>query len=223
MNYLLIDTSNQPLSVAVMRDADVLATYHTNEKKNHSVQLMPAIIDTLQAAGMNKKDLDAVVVAEGPGSYTGLRIGVTTAKTLAYALNIKLYGVSSLQGLAATVSKDDARLIVPIFDARRQFVFAGIYQYQSGKLVTIMEDTYIEISELHETCVAASKDNGYVYVGVDCPKFEEVIGDHYVTHTPQAECMYPLITEASDVHQFVPKYLKISEAEKNWIDQQKKH
>ena len=119
MNYLLIDTSNQPLSVALMQDNQVIAEKTTNIKQNHSVQLMPEIQKLFEQSQIDKQDITDIVVAEGPGSYTGLRIGVTVAKTLAYALQTRLYGVSSLKALAATV-KDDDRLLVPIFDAREK-------------------------------------------------------------------------------------------------------
>ena len=125
MNSLLIDTSNQPLSVALMQNDEVLAEITTDSKQNHSVQLMPAISQLFEQSKIAKQKLDAIIVAEGPGSYTGLRIGVTVAKTLAYALNVKLYGVSSLKALAATIDHTD-KLLVPVFDARRQAVYTGI-------------------------------------------------------------------------------------------------
>lgn len=118
MNSLLIDTSNQPLSVALMQNDEVLAEITTDSKQNHSVQLMPAISQLFEQSKIAKQQLDAIIVAEGPGSYTGLRIGVTVAKTLAYALDVKLYGVSSLKALAATIDHTD-KLLVPVFDARR--------------------------------------------------------------------------------------------------------
>ncbi|WP_457826661.1 tRNA (adenosine(37)-N6)-threonylcarbamoyltransferase complex dimerization subunit type 1 TsaB, partial [Staphylococcus aureus] len=82
-------------------------------KVNHSIQLMPTVKMLLEEANLTPKQLDAIIVAKGPGSYTGLRIGVTTAKTLAYTLNIPLYGVSSLQALAATIDAQE-KTIVPI-------------------------------------------------------------------------------------------------------------
>ncbi|RIM55428.1 tRNA (adenosine(37)-N6)-threonylcarbamoyltransferase complex dimerization subunit type 1 TsaB, partial [Staphylococcus arlettae] len=133
MISLLLDSSNQPLSVAVMEDDDVLASRTNGEKVNHSIQLMPTVKMLLEEANLTPQQLDAIIVAKGPGSYTGLRIGVTTAKTLAYTLNIPLYGVSSLQALAATIDAQE-KTIVPICNARRGFVFAGIYQWQNGKL-----------------------------------------------------------------------------------------
>ncbi|MDU7765105.1 MAG: tRNA (adenosine(37)-N6)-threonylcarbamoyltransferase complex dimerization subunit type 1 TsaB, partial [Staphylococcus sp.] len=74
MNYLLIDTSNQPLSVAIMKDNEVIAEKITDIKKNHSVQLMPEIAEILSESKINKAEITDIVVAEGPGSYTGLRI-----------------------------------------------------------------------------------------------------------------------------------------------------
>ncbi|WP_256082441.1 tRNA (adenosine(37)-N6)-threonylcarbamoyltransferase complex dimerization subunit type 1 TsaB, partial [Staphylococcus aureus] len=103
MNSLLIDTSNQPLSVAWMQYDEFLAEITTVSKLNHSVQLMPAISQLFEQIKIAKQQLDAISVAEGLGSYTGLRIGVTVAKTLAYALDVNLYGVSSLKALAATI------------------------------------------------------------------------------------------------------------------------
>ena len=150
MNYLLLDTSNKPMSLAIMQDETVLVEHTTNIKRNHSVQLMPAIQTIISEAGMTKQDIDAIVAAKGPGSYTGLRIGVTIAKTLAYALNTQLYGVSSLAALAATIPNIHAnQLIVPVFDARREAVYTGVYRYEQGKLVTMLEDQYMTISELN--------------------------------------------------------------------------
>ena len=108
---------------------------------------MPEIAEILTESKINKTEITDIVVAEGPGSYTGLRIGVTVAKTLAYALNTNLYGVSSLKALASTV-KDSTKLLVPIFDARREAVYAGVYQYQDNELITIIDDTYIPILNL---------------------------------------------------------------------------
>ena len=126
MNTLLIDTSNQPMSIALMKDEEVLAAKTTNNKTNHSVQLMPGIQELFTQCDLTKENIDAIIVAQGPGSYTGVRIGVTVAKTLAYALNVRLFGVSSLEALAATTHQTN-QLIVPLYDARRDAVYAGVY------------------------------------------------------------------------------------------------
>lgn len=220
MNYLLIDTSNQPLSVAIMQDDKVLSEFNTNEKKNHSVQLMPAISNILEESQLDKTELDAIIVAQGPGSYTGLRIGVTVAKTLAYALNTTLYGVSSLKALAATV-KEDNILIVPVFDARREAVYSGVYQYQNGRLVQLIEDQYLQITKLKE--MLDNQGKPYKFVGADTEKLADLLDHNGIPNLPKAKEMKALIEDPIDIHQFKPNYIKISEAERNWLDQQNKN
>ena len=204
MNSLLIDTSNQPLSVALMQNDEVLAEITTDSKQNHSVQLMPAISQLFEQSKIAKQQLDAIIVAEGPGSYTGLRIGVTVAKTLAYALDVKLYGVSSLKALASTIDHTD-KLLVPVFDARRQAVYTGIFQWQNGQLVTILEDL----------------NQPFIYIGKDTVKLQDELQGDVIAQLPNASVMYQLIDKPSDVHTFTPKYHKLAEAERNWINSQK--
>ena len=206
MNYLLIDTSNQPLSVAIMKDNEVIAEKTTDIKKNHSVQLMPEIAEILTESKINKTEITDIVVAEGPGSYTGLRIGVTVAKTLAYALNTNLYGVSSLKALASTV-KDSTKLLVPIFDARREAVYAGVYQYQDNELIELIE-------KLHQL------NQPYVFVGFHIEKIKHLLDSDIVEQLPQASSMKQLIQKPENIHSFTPKYHKLSEAERNWLNQQ---
>lgn len=219
MNYLLIDTSNQPLSVALMQDDKVLSELNSNEKVNHSVQLMPAIEQVIAESKVLKENIDVIVVAQGPGSYTGLRIGVTVAKTLAYALNAELYGVSSLKALAATI-KEDTRLIVPVFDARREAVYTGVYQYEENQLVQVEQDQYLPIEELLD--LLHKTGQSYVFVGTDTENLEELLDSTCVANVPLAKNMKTLIETAENIHQFTPNYIKISEAERNWLNQQNK-
>ena len=99
MKILAFDTSSTALSVALLEDENLVAEATVTVKKNHSISLMPTIDFLVAQVSWQPADLDRVVVAQGPGSYTGLRVAVATAKTLAYALNIDLVGVSSLQAL----------------------------------------------------------------------------------------------------------------------------
>lgn len=220
MNYLMIDTSNQPMSVAVMQDDNVLSEINSNLKKNHSVQLMPAIEQVIAESQLDKTDINAIVVAEGPGSYTGLRIGVTVAKTLAYALNTELYGVSSLKTLAAT-AEEDGRLIVPIFDARREAVYTGIYQYQAGQIVEVEADQYLPIKEL--LSLLHEKGQAYKFIGIDTEHLNHLLDSSCEPNIPQAKLMKTLINTPANVHQFKPNYIKLSEAERNWLNQKNKN
>ena len=104
MIWLGIDTANTPLAVALVKDGQVLANEVTNIKLNHSGGAMLAIERLLTRVKLTAQDIDAVAVSEGPGSYTGIRIGVTIAKTLAWTLNKPLVGVSSLKMLAANAA-----------------------------------------------------------------------------------------------------------------------
>ena len=126
MKVLAFDTSSKALSVAILDGKNLLADVTVNIKKNHSITLMPAIDFLMASVDLQPSDLDRIVVAQGPGSYTGLRVAVATAKTLAYTLNIELVGVSSLYALAAAADLDG--LVVPIMDARRNNVYAGFYK-----------------------------------------------------------------------------------------------
>ena len=117
MKVIAFDTSNQPLSVALFEDDKLIGQRETNVAKNHSVQLLPFIDELVKSAGWAPADLERVVVSQGPGSYTGLRIAVTTAKTLAFTLGIELVGISSL-GLLATNVTTPGVTIVPVMDAR---------------------------------------------------------------------------------------------------------
>jgi len=97
---LAFDTSTSSLAVAVMANGELLAEQNIHAERNHSAYLVTAIEKALELAGLTKQELDGIVVGVGPGSYTGIRIAVTTAKTLAWALNIPVFGISSLEATA---------------------------------------------------------------------------------------------------------------------------
>lgn len=221
MTTLLIDTSNQPLAVALVKDGNVLINYQSNIKKNHSLQLMPVIESLMDEAQLTPQSLSDIVVANGPGSYTGLRIGITTAKTMAYTLDISLYEVSSLKALAATYNNEND-LIVPLFDARRDHVFAGVYQYKDDKLETIKEDSYISIEALNQ--FLKSQNHPYIFIGHDVLKLQDKLEGRSLSKLPDASIMYNIKEQpVLNVHELKPRYLKLSEAEQNWKNNQTKH
>ena len=148
MKILAIDTSNHPMSVALVEDEQLLATTTLNMVRNHSIYLMPTISKLFELVQWQPTDIDRVVVAQGPGSYTGVRIAVTTAKVLADTEKIDLVGVSSLAVLARNVVPTSSAIIVPFFDARRGNVFAGAYQWENGKLINKIEDQHLGIDVL---------------------------------------------------------------------------
>lgn len=224
VRILALDTSNQTLSVAVCEDEKILGVHTVNIKKNHSTTLAPAIAELMNEVEVEPEELDRIVVAQGPGSYTGLRIGVTTAKTLAYTLKKELVGVSSLAGLAAnciTVSG----LIIPIFNARRNHVYTGAYKYVDGKLETVLADRYI----LLETWLQQLQTYPELYfVGQDVADFSaqiNVLTQAEICRFPQWQLPNATVLAQlgskyetiKNIHSFSPNYLKLVEAEENWL------
>ena len=149
MISLLLDTSNQALSVAVNRDKEVVAEINTNYKRTHSETLLENINKVLEIADLKKTDIDRIIVAKGPGSYTGLRIAATVAKMLAKGLNIPLYSVTSLFVLAASERFDGS--VTALIDARRAHVYTASYDFKNGKVETIAEPTYQMFKEEDNT------------------------------------------------------------------------
>lgn len=232
MKVLAIDSSNQTLALALCEDERLIGQLTNTTKRTHSVTLMPAINQLFAQSQMKPAELDRIVVASGPGSYTGLRIGVTTAKTLAWSLGIELVSVSSLASLAAN-SLDYSGYLVPIFDARRENVYSGVYQWQAGKLIEVLSDRHVALSSwLSEL----KQLNGDVrFVGSDVAVFKEIILAKFpattLTNVPQLNevngvGLAQLGMEAApvaDINAFVPRYLKLVEAEEKWLEENHEH
>lgn len=228
MKILALDTSNQTLSVAVMSDDQVLATTTVTTTKKHATQLLPIIQSAMTAAKLKPADLDRVIVADGPGSYTGLRIGVTTAKTLADTLAIELVGVSSLATIAANVISE-TQLVAVLFDGRNDNVFAGVYRIENGVPVSVIEDQHIAFEKLLPQLTALSEP---IVVLGDLESFTERLKtalEANFVHYP-IELSLPSAVQlgrlgqrkapVSDVNSFVPRYLRLTKAEADW---QKQH
>ena len=139
MNILAMDTSTQVMGVSILKNNEIRTEIVTNIPKNHSVRLMPAIEQAMNLVGLEPKELDKIVTTIGPGSYTGIRIGLTTAKTMGWALNIPVVGVSSLEVMAYQ-GRFFEGYICPFIDARRGMVFAGVYQWKQNELYLVYEE-----------------------------------------------------------------------------------
>ena len=127
MKILAFDSSSKALSVAVVADGILLGEVTLNLKKNHSTTLMTSIDFLMAQVGLEAKELDRIAVAQGPGSYTGLRLSATVGKTLAFSLNKELVGLSSLLAIANRVQDKNA-YVLPIIDARRGNAYAALYK-----------------------------------------------------------------------------------------------
>lgn len=213
MKVLAFDTSSKALSLAILEDKQLLAETTINIKKNHSITLMPAIDFLMTSLDLMPKDLDRIVVAEGPGSYTGLRIAVATAKTLAHTLNIELVGMSSLLAL---VPSQQEGLVVPLMDARRNNVYAGFYE--NAHLV--FPEAHLSFAEVLEQVKDTEQVTFVGEVGTFVDQIQEQLPQaNYLETLPNAANLALLAwdKEADSLHDFVPNYLKRVEAEENWL------
>lgn len=231
MIWLGIETANAPLSVAIVQDNKVIAEVVQNIKLTHSVGAISAIEEVMNKAGITPVQIDAIAVSEGPGSYTGVRIGVTLAKTLAWSLQKPLVGVSSLKALAAN-ARTANYAICSLIDARRQNVYAGIYK--ADTMEPIIEDHHDHIDGLLQKLQQLQQPIFFVGTDVDLymEKIQQVLGDFairapFTMDLPRASELIALAQQMplptiEAVHAFVPQYRRIAEAEANWIKEQKK-
>ncbi|MCR5226344.1 MAG: tRNA (adenosine(37)-N6)-threonylcarbamoyltransferase complex dimerization subunit type 1 TsaB [Eubacterium sp.] len=148
MKILGIDSSGMVASVAIVSDDVVIAEYTMNHKKTHSETLLPMIDEIVKTSEFKLEELDAIAIASGPGSFTGLRIGAATAKGLALAIDKPIVTVKTCEGLAFNMWGAEG-LVCPIIDARRNQVYTGLYQVQ-GNVNVIMDQEPMDIHELIE-------------------------------------------------------------------------
>ena len=232
MKLLVLESSGLVASVALMEENSMICEFTMNHKKTHSQTLLPMVDEMMKITGFNKKELDAIAISKGPGSFTGLRIGSATAKGLAQALNIPVVSVSSLEGLAANLygTKD---LICPIMDARRSQVYAGIFQYEGERLIARMEDDAIAVADLIK--VLNEKGEPVIFLGDGVPVYGKMLEEgltvpyrfapaHMYRQRAGAVGMLAIQyykegrTEKARDHK--PEYLRKSQAERELIEKQ---
>ena len=219
MTILNIETSTTCCSAAITIDGKPVASVEQLANANHASQLPVFIQQLLHEANANDWHLDAVALSQGPGSYTGLRIGASTAKGICYGLNIPLFPVDTLQVLCASVPSGvlpDNALLCPMLDARRMEVYTALYQQQGTQLSTISE---VQAMIIDADAFAQTLAQQPVYFfGNGAAKCQSVIthpNAHFVDNVvPQAQCM-GLLAEMQhnslDVKQmayYEPFYLK---------------
>ena len=172
---LLIETATEVCSVAIANDNEILAIKETTGGNSHSANLITYIEEVLKQAGKTLQQLDAVAVSKGPGSYTGLRIGVSTAKGLCYGLDIPLISVDTLKAMAwgASNGNDADVLYCPMIDARRMEVYAAIYDKNN----IIVRDVSADI--VNDTIYSEYLDNNTIlFFGNGADKCKDILLAH---------------------------------------------
>ncbi len=234
MKILAIDTSTSVMGIALLDGNKVFAEMTTNLKKNHSVRLMTAMDQLFSEVNWSPNEIDLIGVAKGPGSYTGVRIGVTTAKTLSLALNIPLIGVSTLESMAYAANFYHG-YISPIIDARRGQVYTGLYQTVDGKIINVEPDSILLLSEWLEKLKDEDSNHEVLFVGDDIYIHNKTIKDIYekVKFTsPGFNLIRPSLIgwlakekyeggQVDNIFDFAPSYLKLAEAEENLLKNNK--
>ncbi|MGO1469714.1 MAG: tRNA (adenosine(37)-N6)-threonylcarbamoyltransferase complex dimerization subunit type 1 TsaB [Tissierella sp.] len=149
MITLGLDTSTKVASIAVIDEERIIGEYSLSKDMSHSEKLMPMIKEVLDNIDIKIEDIDLYTVAVGPGSFTGLRIGITTVKSFSHLFNKPIIGVSTLESLAYNLSGSHAT-IMPILDARRDRIYTALYKFDGPQIIEIEGSQILEIKDLKE-------------------------------------------------------------------------
>ncbi|MBE6160107.1 MAG: tRNA (adenosine(37)-N6)-threonylcarbamoyltransferase complex dimerization subunit type 1 TsaB [Lactobacillales bacterium] len=207
MISLFLDTCSQIIRLGVLSDSKLIDyTEFTNDNKL-SEKLLPAMKEMLEKNKYRVNDLNRIYISVGPGSFTGIRIGVTVAKVIAWSLNIDIIPISSLEVMASYDT--DKKYICSFMDARRGFVFAGIYD---NELNTYIEDKYIlfdqlleEMKDIKDNTLFVSNDDNYISCVESKINVERIVLKH-------------INDKSVNPHNVNPIYLKLTEAEEKLND-----
>lgn len=230
MTILALDSSGLVASAAVVRGDELIAEYTVNYKKTHSQTLLPMLDEIKKMTELDLTSVDAVAVAAGPGSFTGLRIGSATAKGLGMALGKPIAAVPTVDGLAYNLYGCE-KIICPIMDARRKQVYTGIYRFvrEDGRFVLKREKEQCAVPI--EEIVTALNEIGeeVIFLGDGVPVFREFLAEHMTVpysfapahmNRQRAACIAVLGMEyvkqgkIQTAAEHEPEYLRMSQAER---------
>lgn len=232
MKIIAMDSSGLVASVAVIEDEIMRAEYTINYKKTHSQTLLPMLDEIVKMTETDLNDIDAIAVAGGPGSFTGLRIGAATAKGFGLALDKPIISVPTVVGLAYNY-QGYPQLICPIMDARRGQVYTGIYSFHGDERITYLEQCAISMEELtgviRDLFSADETVSHIVFLGDGVPVHREYIDEELqIPHTfapahlngqragALGVCAMQMAKEGKLEHaaEHRPNYLRLSQAER---------
>ena len=226
MKILGMDSSGMTASVAIIEDDHLVAEYSVNYKKTHSQTLVPMLDEISKMTELDLSTIDAIAIAKGPGSFTGLRIGSATAKGLGLALNIPIVEVPTTDGLAFNFFGSD-KLICPIMDARRDQVYTGLYEFKNDTMQVLLKAT----AEAIDDTINRVNEMGrpVIFLGDGVSVYREKILAAIkvpVSFAPAHRCMQSAASVATlgmeyfkegkvvKASEHVPDYLRLSQAER---------
>lgn len=226
MKILGLDSSGIVASVAIVEDDVLIAEYTVNYKKTHSQTLLPMLDEIAKMTELDLNSIDAIAVAAGPGSFTGLRIGSATAKGLGLALKKPLIAIPTVEGLAYNLY-DISGLICPIMDARRKQVYTGIYRFTDHQLKVVEDQMAVPM----ETVIEKLNQYGeaVTFLGDGVPVFHDLIAEKMTVpysfapaHVNKQRAaavatlgeIYYRQGKTETAMEHVPDYLRVSQAER---------
>ncbi len=232
MRILAFETSAKAVSVAVLQDGRLLGEYTQNSGQTHSRTLMKMAQDLLQNCDLTVRDVDAVACAAGPGSFTGVRIGVAAAKGFAWGRETPCYGVSTLEAMARGAAVADG-LICAVMDARRGQVYTALFQVDRGKLTRLLPDSALSLAELEARLKTEEKTVFLVGDGAElcyntlretCPHLR-LLPEHLRMQRASGVALLAWgQAERGEVpsgRELTPNYLRLSQAERERLEKQK--
>lgn len=229
MRLLSIDSSGNVATVAIVDESGVVAEYSVNYKKTHSQTLLPMVDEVMRMAETDMSAIDAIAIGEGPGSFTGLRIGAATAKGLAFPRKLPIIPVSVTAALAYNLFGTGDSLICPIMDARRSQVYTGIYCFKDGEFRELVPARAMALSELLAELRDEAAERKVIFLGDGVPVYRKVIEETAGFSYAFAPAHLSLQRAASvgllgmrlmkdgksvEGSSFAPVYLRLSQAER---------
>ena len=226
MKILALETSAKAVSVAVAENDTIITSRFANEGETHSVTMMPMLDEMLQEAGLTVRDMELIAVSNGPGSFTGLRIGVSAAKGLAWALDVPCCGVSTLDAMAQNALDFDG-LVIGAMDARRSQIYNALFLCHGGKLQRLTEDRAIGLdvllpemekySDLPKLVVGDGAVLCYTYLSennIACKMLDGERGLQNARGVAHAAYEMALRGQTVSARDLTPVYLRLSQAER---------
>lgn len=233
MKILAIDSSGLVATVAILEEDNMLAEYTINYKKNHSQTLLPMLDEIVKQLDFELETIDAIAVAAGPGSFTGLRIGSATAKGLGLALQKPIIPIPTVDGIAYNMC-GVSQVVCPLMDARRNQVYTGIYEFQENTLLTIQPQEAVAIEEVVEQINHLGRP--VIFLGDGVPVQKDTIAElvkvpysfapaHMARQRAGAlgalAFQYYVQGRVEDAREHKPDYLRLSQAERERLEREK--
>ena len=232
MKILAIDTSSQAASCALLEDERPIGLFYIDAKLTHSQTILPMVENMLSACQQKLGDVDLFAVSNGPGSFTGLRIGTAAVKGMAHALNKPCVGLSTLEGLAYNMVGHSG-IVCAVMDARCNQVYTALFDLDDG-MRRITEDLAIPLEELHE--ILKKQEKNIVLVGDGAVLCYNSIMEHDVcsvtlapahrrlqnAHSVGLAALYNHIDEAAEARELQPSYLRLPQAQRELLKKQQK-